>query len=245
MDDFATLPFEEQLGRLRACLEGEGEPIALLRAAAGLADAEPFARFVGDLADAGRLDEALLAELDARIASLPDASLLHLFEGEGSIALQRLRSELAEAALQRWPLARISGLTLLRRWLGLHAPERLARLEARAEERSRAPIQAEGTPTWLLLLGGESLEALRGRPGGAAIVDRAVHEALEALGRAPKSISQANAERLLARSVYADPGHFFFELMQNADDAGARAFSAEIGASGVELRHDGRPFSFA
>ena len=42
-------------------------------------------------------------------------------------------------------------------------------------------------------------------------------------GQAPKAVSQANAEELLSKRVYTDPGHFLVELLQNAEDAGRGA----------------------
>jgi hypothetical protein len=65
---------------------------------------------------------------------------------------------------------------------------------------------------------------------------------LDVLGAAPKSLSQANAEELLSRRVYTDPGHFLVELLQNAEDAGARAWRVDIGDHDVAVWHDGTPF---
>ena len=65
---------------------------------------------------------------------------------------------------------------------------------------------------------------------------------IEALEAQPKSLSQASAEELLARRVYTDPGHFLVELLQNADDAGARTFAVTIEDDRVTIEHDGVPF---
>ena len=34
------------------------------------------------------------------------------------------------------------------------------------------------------------------------------HQTIDVIGNAPKAVSQANAEELLAKRVYTDPGHF-------------------------------------
>ena len=41
---------------------------------------------------------------------------------------------------------------------------------------------------------------------------------------------------------YADPTHFLFELLQNAEDAGASYARFDIGTDAVLFEHDGRPF---
>jgi hypothetical protein len=42
---------------------------------------------------------------------------------------------------------------------------------------------------------------------------------------------------------YADPTHFVFELLQNAEDAGATFARFTLGATKIIFEHDGRPFS--
>jgi hypothetical protein len=41
---------------------------------------------------------------------------------------------------------------------------------------------------------------------------------------------------------YADPTHFIFELLQNAEDAGATGASFRLDADAISFEHDGRPF---
>ncbi|HET7013474.1 MAG TPA: hypothetical protein VFI65_06170 [Streptosporangiaceae bacterium] len=43
--------------------------------------------------------------------------------------------------------------------------------------------------------------------------------------------------------LYSDRTHFIFELIQNAEDAGATELTFELFEDRLELRHDGRPFS--
>ena len=45
--------------------------------------------------------------------------------------------------------------------------------------------------------------------------------------------------------LYSERTHFIFELIQNAEDAGATELDFELFADRLELRHDGRPFTAA
>ncbi len=45
--------------------------------------------------------------------------------------------------------------------------------------------------------------------------------------------------------LYSERTHFMFELIQNAEDAGATEPAFELFADRLELRHDGRPFTEA
>ncbi|MBN9416586.1 MAG: hypothetical protein J0I12_14170 [Candidatus Eremiobacteraeota bacterium] len=67
-------------------------------------------------------------------------------------------------------------------------------------------------------------------------------QALEQLSRAPKAISLSNAEELLSQRVYTQPGHFLFELLQNAEDSQARTFEVRFEDHQVVVWHDGLPF---
>ena len=49
---------------------------------------------------------------------------------------------------------------------------------------------------------------------------------------------------LLGR-LYSERTHFIFELIQNAEDAGATGMAFELFADRLEVRHDGRPFTEA
>lgn len=48
---------------------------------------------------------------------------------------------------------------------------------------------------------------------------------------------------LLADQMYSDPTHFLFELLQNAEDAGAKDVNFRLYADRLELEHDGEAFS--
>ena len=45
--------------------------------------------------------------------------------------------------------------------------------------------------------------------------------------------------------LYSERTHFIFELIQNAEDAGATALAFELFTDRLEVRHDGRPFTEA
>jgi hypothetical protein len=45
--------------------------------------------------------------------------------------------------------------------------------------------------------------------------------------------------------LYSDRSHFIFELIQNAEDAGATELTFELFGDRLEVRHDGRPFTAA
>ena len=49
----------------------------------------------------------------------------------------------------------------------------------------------------------------------------------------------------LLGQLYSERTHFIFELIQNAEDAGATEVAFELFADRLELRHDGRPFTEA
>ncbi|HJY93821.1 MAG TPA: hypothetical protein VJ371_02655, partial [Streptosporangiaceae bacterium] len=49
----------------------------------------------------------------------------------------------------------------------------------------------------------------------------------------------------LLGQLYSERTHFIFELIQNAEDAGATELSFELFGDRLEVRHDGRPFTEA
>jgi hypothetical protein len=238
--DFGTLPFEAQLAHIHTVAR-EGDPRALLAEAGALPDAEPLARLLEALAAHGRLP-SLEGELAPLLDTLPEAALQHLLTRESTVDVAALLERQVECALMRWPIARLSSIAFAARWLRRRAPEAHARLVARAEQELAEPD--DEAARWLLFTRGTELAARTSDARWAGLVQRTAREAIDALARAPKSISQANAERLLAQRVYADPGHFLFELLQNADDAGASRWSVVVGSDRVLVRHDGAPFSF-
>ena len=49
----------------------------------------------------------------------------------------------------------------------------------------------------------------------------------------------------LLGQLYSERTHFIFELIQNAEDAGATELAFELFDDRLEVRHDGRPFTEA
>lgn len=243
MRTFARLPFDEQLARIDAAKGADdATALRLLRAAGDLPDSEPLARLVSVLAGVARMKGALLEELVALSAKLSDPALQHLLDHTpgGKQTAVALRTVVTRA-LGSWPIARISAIAFLSRWLRRRFPADYEEFQQSARERLKDDSR---NTRWLLFASGAKLQELSLDPAWRPLIADAVSEALQALANAPKSISQANAESLLARRVYADPGHFFFELLQNADDAGAGSWRASISSDGVTVEHDGEPLSF-
>ncbi|HJL16792.1 MAG TPA: hypothetical protein RMH99_14105, partial [Sandaracinaceae bacterium LLY-WYZ-13_1] len=241
MTAFATLPFDEQLARIARAVDDRAAAETLLREAGALPDPEPLAHLVETLAAAERIDGPLRRALAEVLEALPDPALQHLLAHPVGPRASGLLRALADEALRAWPVTRPSALAFLVRWLRRRDPEAHAALVAEAEAKTEGP---PGDGRWLLFVSGPRLAALRAEPRWGPRVEQTLSEAIDALARAPKSISQANAEALLARRVYADPGHFLFELLQNADDAGATSWSARIERDRAVVRNDGAPFSF-
>ena len=67
-------------------------------------------------------------------------------------------------------------------------------------------------------------------------------QTVKVLGQAPKAVSQSNAEELLSRRVYTDPGHFLIELLQNAEDCGAEDWRLDFEPRRVVVWHNGTSF---
>ncbi len=243
MHPFDRLPFREQLARIEAAAAADDTAVlTLMKVTGAMADAEPFSRLTMVLAEAGRLHGDALEELKTQSATLADPALQYLlsYAERGERTSEALRA-LVLHALSHWPIARISAIALLSRWLRRRFPDDAQAFRETAHARLH---DGSRDPRWLLFASGATLGELSHDPAWSPLVEDAVSEALAALANAPKSISQANAESLLARRVYADPGHFFFELLQNADDANAATWRASISERGVQVEHDGRPFSF-
>jgi hypothetical protein len=237
----------------------------LLRVLAGLRDHEPLAYAVVRAARAGLLSAAPDA-VAAVFTTVPDTGVQRVLRaldrtaipaGERAVVIAAVR-----AAMETLPLTRVAALCLMDRWLKNASPETRAAVVEAAVARLEAAVGLDGA-------GGASLESagidaladevLMRVPGqhlmriGAALpaaprarldarLARFADRVLDILGAAPKSLSQANAEELLSRRVYTDPGHFLVELLQNAEDAGARAWRVDIGDHDVTVWHDGTPF---
>ena len=249
MTSLSRLPFDDQIATLRRRLDEGDARAALLDDTGSLIDPEPLSWLMIELQHRGRLGVDIVPALEAIARSLPDPSLQHLLQratGHADCTARLL--EVARIALRRWPLERVNALALLSRWLRLRDPAAYGALEDEArravDSLVAAPPNVAEPCRWLLFLSGAELAELGQTEPMRALVEVTATFALDQLAQAPKSLSQANAEELLSRRVYADPGHFIFELLQNADDAGARRWEARFEPGRVVVIHDGAPFSF-
>ena len=244
MATFEELPFDAQLAWIERETETVDDATELVRRAAAMPDVEPLCRLMDRLAKGGASREALVAWYRPVLEGLSDPALQYVLGAalHHDVA-QAARREMAREAAELWPLSRASALALLYRWLAGVDPMAALGLRATATERIEAQSTA-ADPRWLFFLSGVELACLAKEPAWSEIVRETTRTVLERLARAPKSLSQANAEGLLSRQMYADPGHFLFELMQNADDAGASEWRVGIGAERTVVTHDGAPFSF-
>lgn len=255
--DFLALPLELQLRELAAARSSR-DPRELLVLCAAARDHAPLCWLCEQLLGEPRL----LATAEGRtwfarfLIELPETAVHRVL-----LALLPLRTgrallgETLLEALKLVPLGKLSALCLIDRALKNHFPllrdpwieqvvEQVGQLLAAA-----APVVI---PQSLLLhVPGRALAALRARAAqsGPAVLPsfdaqrrELAQQAIVVLGDAPKAVSQANAEELLARRVYTDPGHFLIELLQNAEDASARTFRVVFDRTRILVWHDGNPF---
>ncbi|MCE7870371.1 hypothetical protein DYH09_08350, partial [bacterium CPR1] len=224
--DFETLPLAEQQRELQQALE-RGEPLEmLLEQCVDLPDPTPLAWLSGR---PGLMQEN--AGLFARkLVHWPETSLLKMLKS--TIAPRQV----LEQALAEVPLERLAVLAILDRQLKQHYPDAY---EAYLEEIERQ-CQQEDPPQRAL-----ALVPSRAIPGLNRLRERRTelaHQAIEQLASVPKAVSLSHAEELLSRRVYTQPGHFMFELLQNAEDARASIFRVSFYPDRIEIWHDGLPF---
>lgn len=256
--DFLALPLELQLRELATALRSR-DVRALLVLCASARDHAPLCWLCEQLLGE---PSRLLASAEGRsffarfLIDLPETAvhrvlltLLPLRTGRA------LLGEILLAALAQAPLSKLSALCLIDRALKNHFPalrdpwieQGVAQVAQHLAAAAPSPI-----PQSLLLhVPGRAIAALtqRAAQSGPAVLMRfeaqrreLARQAIAVLGEAPKAVSQANAEELLARRVYTDPGHFLIELLQNAEDAGARTFRVVFDRARILVWHDGSPF---
>ncbi len=218
------LPFEAQRAWLdRSLLRDDSTREALL-ACARWPDPEPFALAVAAVVASDRA-RPLADALAPALSAADDTALLRVLRRLDARPLPPpSRTAFAEVLLRvcdALPVERIEARCLLERWL----------------RRGGFPWRVDATS--LLALTGAELRDWSDRDAVNALGARV----LEVLSRAPRSLSQAHAEELLAARVYTAPSHFFEELLQNADDAGATALTVTLAGDEVTVSHDGAPFA--
>lgn len=248
------LPYAEQCALIEEHIARDRDVAALIHALARLRDHQPLSHALVKLARAGMLDRADIAlALDEVFTSLPDTGIQRVLHASAELSGQELGilTRCVKRAVETLPLGRLAVICLMDRWLKNHAPLVRAELVARAEDEVRRLLGAgrlgDIADESLLRLPGERILAVdqdfgQDRPRFQARLEEFAGRVLDVLEGVPKSLSQANAEEILAHRVYTDPGHFLVELLQNAEDARARTFRVHISQAAVTVWHDGVPF---
>ena len=251
----AQLPFRRQLARIDAGLGDDEALRGLLLETAALRDHEPLAYLVVEAARARRLGKLAQTLLQA-LGTLPDTGIQRVLRALDRSPVpdeqKALVVDVVGRALRDLPLERVAAICLMDRWLKNSGPELRAELVEEAVGQCRSALEAgrleELDDAVLVRVPNKELVALEAEldEGEAKRLterlQRFAGRALDILGAAPKSLSQANAEELLSRRVYTDPGHFLVELLQNAEDAGASRWQVDIRPDAVHVSHDGLPF---
>ncbi|RYE92101.1 MAG: ATP-binding protein, partial [Myxococcales bacterium] len=243
----ADLPFAAQKGWLDERLAAGDDPGALLAAAAPLPDHGPLGHLLGRLVARGELEGASLgAALAGLVATGAETAVQVALRALPPGGCPEALVERVARAIEALPLGRVAVAALALRWLREADPGRHRWLRAEAVARCERALDLGMEPpdNVLLLAPGAALAALPGghRRAASEARERMAPRLLAAIGAAPRSLAQVNAEELLARRVYEGGGHFLFELLQNADDAGASEVALTIEPGELRLRHDGAPF---
>ncbi|MFO0607428.1 MAG: transglutaminase domain-containing protein [Polyangiales bacterium] len=223
------LPFDLQRAWLADALARDDAARDALRACARWSDPAPLALAVASVVAAGRAGALADALADA-LSIADDTALLRVLRALDAAAIARDHvapfAAVALRVVSALDAPRIEARCLLERWL------RRADFSWRADDGSL-----------LSRTGAELAELAAHDPAARTAVDALGARVLAALARAPRSLSQAHAEELLAARVYTGASHFFDELLQNADDAGATAVSLAVSEREVVVTHDGHPFA--
>ncbi|MFT7579970.1 MAG: hypothetical protein ACI9MR_001637, partial [Myxococcota bacterium] len=258
LEALAGMPFPQQITSIDAHVAAGGDAGALLRTLAGFPDHEPLAHAVRAFARLGRFAETdLPVALRDALQALPDTGIQRLLRGFDRAAvpteaLSVVASVVAEA-LGALTVERLAAVCLMDRWLKNADRPRRDNICVEAFETCRSALEAGSEDALadrvLLRIPGSRYAELRdlaGQHGRTAPwrvrLEGFAAQVIAILREAPRSLSLANAEELLSRRVYTDPGHFLVELLQNAEDAGARTFTVEVYPNEVRIWHDGVPF---
>ncbi len=250
LEVLARRPFAEQCAALNALIE-RGSIDGLTVALAGWPDPAPLAHVLRRLLQTG----ASLDGLAEALAHAPDAHLGRILRGlPGPAYVRDAAARLVDevvSALDRLPGRRVAAACFLLRWIDRADPARgrLIREAAITAATDATPAPATLPDQVFLRLPGRSyapLAAMARAHGTSAAwsarLDACAATMLDALEAQPKSLSQVGAEELLSQRVYTDPAHFLMELIQNAEDAGARLWRLTVMPERLLVEHDGVPF---
>ncbi|MDF1662723.1 MAG: transglutaminase domain-containing protein, partial [Planctomycetota bacterium] len=256
--ELSQRPFRSQLQILDDCISGGRDPLLLLEATAELRDHEPLAYLTRQLGKQGALTrDGVGASLAKLLSYIPETGAHRILRGlERATLSDEQRRILVDAVVEStlsMDLSRLALLCLMDRWLKNTAPEAREKLTNDAIRACEDALQNNEwsalTDPVLLRIPGRELIRLADLAKSLNRLDPWLvrlkefsNRVLEILSLAPKSLSQANAEDILARRVYTDPGHFLVELLQNAEDACASSWDTRISHDEICLWHDGIPF---
>ncbi|MDY0000313.1 MAG: hypothetical protein RBU30_03365 [Polyangia bacterium] len=260
----AGLPFGEQLRRIDAAVEADERLPELLDALAAMRDHEPFAHAVRQMGQRQRLSSKPVSQALLRLLrTLPDTGVQRLLGGISRASLpepeRRVLAKCVTMAMRHLGLPRLAAYCLMDRWLknedaaarqslGAEAVRDCRSAIAKSRGQSPGPLASLQDEVLLRVPGAEvgqlTMEAQEAGVGPAwqERRQRFASAVLEILESQPKSLSQANAEELLSRRVYTEPGHFLSELLQNAEDASATRFAVSFLEDEVQVWHDGLDF---
>lgn len=252
-----ALPFADQLTAIHSYIKHNTHLPELLDTLAAQPDHEPLARALLALAQAERLGAPeITAHLTRLLPKLPDTGIQRILNATAELPPPQLRHlvNAVATAIQTLDIDRIAALCLLDRWLKNTDPERRQALTTEALHATQQALQDNALHTLpeplLVRIPGAHLEDLERIAAHRPELLHAwrkrcadfAHRVLARLQTLPRSLSQANAEHILSRRVYTDPGHFLVELLQNAEDAGAERCIIDIDEDTVRVWHNGAPF---
>jgi len=249
LDDLSSLPFPRQREFIEGSIGDPGNAASVLQTTAALPDPEPFCFTIVTLSQRRLLDAPEVRRtLGEVFPTLTDTAIQRLLRTLSRTQVDESQVEVvagcAERALETFSIDRIAALCLMHRWLRNTRPERHADMCRAAASQVDAVTDEprDVADAVLIRLPGRRLTALARTAVWRERLRSLADRVLDVLEHAPKSLSQANAEEILAHQVYTDPGHFLFELLQNAEDAHARRWCVDIEARQVNVWHDGDDF---
>lgn len=254
--DLAMRPFTAQCAFIDERTASDRDISGLLLALGALRDHQPLAHAVCTLAVRGQLGrEDIATALNRLFVTIGDTGIQRVLRALDDIAVSDEQlAVVADAvvhAIESLPLERLAALCLMDRWLKNHASGRRDAVVADAVEVIRRTLAVGAGDRVGVGAGSEVRDEVLLRAPGKHLAELGVADerlerfagrVLQILEAAPKSLSQANAEEILARRVYTDPGHFLVELLQNAEDARAGRFAITIDQRAVTVWHDGVAF---
>jgi len=258
-DTFNGLPLDGQLAALGDALDtGLGDAERLLQLTAEVSDHAPLAWLSLELVRRGYLaSETAREQFAGFLCALGETAvnrILKAINGETWPAeTGRHIATTLVRALERVPIQRLTSLCLMDRALKHNYTEDRDAHVHRMREQVRGLLASgnvgDVTVDMLAHVRAEAVAELDAVAAEAGVDEpfralrlQLARETVRVLGEVPKAVSQSNAEELLSRRVYTDPGHFLIELLQNAEDTGATTWKLVFDADRIIVWHDGKPF---